>query len=122
MNTRDLGKKGETIAADHLVGEGYKILERNYTTSRGEIDIIAEDKTGELVFIEVKTAYTDTAGDPAAWVNLKKQKQIGFVASAYLARNRSDETACRFDVVTVIMAGKNPEIRHYENAFMLLQG
>ena len=123
MNTRELGKQGEEAAANLLLSKGYKVLERNYTTKLGEIDLVAEDKDGTRVFVEVKTAYTDAAGDPASWVNAKKQHKMGRVATAYLALKNLGDIPCRFDVIGVTMkAGRDPEIVHYENAFMLTQG
>jgi len=123
MNTREYGKQGEEIAAKFLSDKGLTILERNYTTPMGEIDIIARDKDNTLVFAEVKTAYGFAAGDPASWVNGKKQLKVGRVASAYLTKQGFSDVSCRFDVLGVMMErGKEPDITHYENAFMLTQG
>jgi putative endonuclease len=123
MNTREYGKLGEEIAANFLVDKGLVILDRNYSTPLGEIDIIARDKDSTLVFAEVKTAYTASAGDPASWVNKKKQMKVGRVASAYLATHQRSEEGCRFDVLGVVIErGKEPAVTHYENAFMLTGG
>lgn len=120
MHTRDLGKQGEDLAAEFLLAKGFTILERNFTTKSGEIDIVAEDKEGTRIFVEVKTAYSSAAGDPASWVDARKQHQLGRVASAYLALKRVSGVACRFDVLGItLIPGREPAIVHYENAFML---
>jgi putative endonuclease len=122
MNTRAQGKKGEEAAALYLLDKGFTILEKNFSTVRGEIDLIARDKDGTLVFVEVKTAFSPVGGDPSFWVNVKKQRRMGRVAAVYLSNKGKIDAACRFDVVAVLwMDGGEPCIRHYENAFMLTQ-
>lgn len=63
MEIHDLGKKGEIVAANYLVSLGYEVLDKNYFNKngyrKGEIDIIAKDKNGKLVFVEVKTRKGD---------------------------------------------------------------
>ena len=119
-HTRELGKGGEEKAARYLTEKGYRLLERNYQCRQGELDIVARDPAGMLVFVEVKAAFTRAAGDPGYWVDKRKQRQIGRVAGVYLAERRMTDCACRFDVITMIVeAGERPDLRHYENAFML---
>lgn len=60
---RTLGSLGEDIAVEHLTAAGYRILERNYRTRYGEIDIIAAD-SGKLVFCEVKTRAAGSSHGP----------------------------------------------------------
>jgi putative endonuclease len=120
-NRRGRGKRGEAEAAAYLAGKGYTVAARNYGKRTGEIDIIARDPRGTLVFVEVKAAWTGHAGDPAFRVNKKKQKTIGRLAAFYLAEKGLGEPPCRFDVVTVdFKAGPDPVMTHYENAFMLV--
>ena len=72
-----VGKKGEEIANDFLIKEGYTIVERNFECKAGEIDIIAFDnKKEEIVFIEVKTRTNIKYGNPADAVDYRKQKHI----------------------------------------------
>lgn len=114
----DLGSRGEQLAADFLISLGYGILHRNYRRKFGEIDIIAKDgKT--LVFAEVKTRSSSLFGAPAAAVTRKKQQQISRVAEDYLARNDLFHLAARFDVLSVIVDGKEVHIDHIPNAFDL---
>lgn len=118
QRNRAIGNWGEQIAADFLANKDYKIIERNYRWSRGEIDIIAEhDDT--LVFVEVKTAATSTFGDPEAWVDERKQRRIGQVAEGYLLEHEIDDMDCRFDVIAIRKFGNGYDVRHIENAFWL---
>jgi putative endonuclease len=107
---------GEGLAVDFLVKKGYRILERNYRFERGEIDIVAEEKD-ELVFVEVKARGSKSFGEPEDAVTIGKQKKIRYVAEGYLFQHHIDGKTCRFDVVTVKVGRKEPEIQHYENAF-----
>ena len=111
-----LAERGENVAAKFLRNLGYKILERNYSTNVGEIDIIARDgKT--LVFVEVKTrAYDDPT--PEEQVNNHKQHQNTKAARMYLGRFGQPQPPARFDVVAVVWpAGQPPIIRHTTDAF-----
>jgi len=72
---RKTGDIGEQIAVDYLENKGYKVIERNYQKSWGEIDIIAQDKTG-LVFLEVKTRTNTRTSYPEQNVNYSKQQKI----------------------------------------------
>src|SRR2546429_10005366 len=78
-----LGEEGERAAARFLEARGYRILERNYRTRRGEIDLIAEDGR-MLVFVEVKVRLDDRFGGPAAAITRAKQARIARLAQPYL--------------------------------------
>ncbi len=95
-----LGRVGEKKAVDFLKGKGYKILETNYKTHIGEIDIIALDKD-TTVFIEVKLRANYDYGSGAEAVNAKKQEKYFKVATEYLLRTNKMDTPCRFDVVEI---------------------
>ncbi len=95
-----LGRVGEKKAEDFLKRKGYKILETNYKTHLGEIDIIAEDK-GVTVFIEVKMRSSYDYGYASEAVNHKKQEKYFKVATEYLIRKGKMEELCRFDVVEI---------------------
>jgi len=113
-----VGREGEERAVHYLKGKGFTILERNYRAERGEIDIIALDRD-ILVFIEVKTQRHDSFGEPEAWVDQKKQAQIGKVAQAYIQQHNINDRDCRFDVIGIVDTDRNMEIRHIEDAFWL---
>lgn len=96
-----LGIRGEKEAEKLLKRAGYKIVERNFRSDYGEIDIIALD--GEvLVFIEVKTRTSATFGTPKEAVDRRKQGKIVKSSLAYIAmRWRGSEPQSRFDVVSI---------------------
>ena len=107
-----LGRAGEVKAAEFLRKKGYKILDKNYKTHIGEIDIIAKD--GEtIVFTEVKTRMDDAFGAPSEAVNQKKREKYYKVASEYLVRNSLMDAICRFDVIEI----ENGQINHIIEAF-----
>jgi putative endonuclease len=119
-STKKSGDEGEEIAAEYIVEKGYEIIDRNYRYGKGELDIIAKDpETGETVFIEVKSKKNLEFGDPVYSVTKNKIKQIKRMAELYLYDKEIDEIDCRFDVITVLLRGKQkPIIEHYVNAFM----
>ena len=100
MNTKKFGDSGEAFAAEYLAGKGFSILERNYRTPMGEIDLIARDGR-VLVFIEVKTRKTERYGRPALAVGLEKQRRIIRAAVWYTSKRQGELPTCRFDVVEV---------------------
>jgi putative endonuclease len=112
------GKAGEETAIKLLEEKGYLIIEKNYTFGKGEIDIIAEDPDGYLVFTEVKFRGTNIYGDPEYALTKTKQNQIKKVAAGYLYQNDIVDQLCRFDVVSIKhLPGEEAEINHYIDAF-----
>jgi putative endonuclease len=112
------GRIGEEEALKYLEGKGHRILERNFRAERGEIDLITMDGT-TLVFVEAKYGGRAGFGEPEDRVNVRKQRQIGKVAYAYLALNNPGHQDCRFDVVSVVRRDGRTTIRHIEDAFWL---
>ena len=109
-----LGNIGEKQAVKFLKKQGYKILEKNYKTDLGEIDIIAKD--GEYtVFIEVKTRTTEEFGAPSEAVDSRKQRQYVKVANLYAIKQGLMDTPMRFDVIEI----ENGKINHIIDAFSL---
>ena len=115
---QQFGKKSEDLAVWYLKKNGYKILEQNYRTRLGEIDIIARDKK-TLVFVEVKSRRSIRYGSPKWSVTHQKQRKISMVALQYLKKTRQTDTAARFDVVAVISNRDEPQIEVVKNAFEL---
>ena len=114
-----LGKVGEKCAVKYLKKNKYKILEQNYATHFGEIDIIAKDNDC-YVFIEVKTRTSDKFGEPMEAVTDFKQRHIIRSAQSYLMTNKIDENQIkiRFDVIEVKSENGKNEINHIKNAFI----
>jgi putative endonuclease len=113
-----LGEKGEAIAVRQLKKDGYKILETNYRTQLGEIDIVAKDKD-TIAFVEVKTRRSIHFGSPKWAVTAQKQKKISTVALYYLKTTNQSTAKARFDVVTVTLNQDKPRVEIIKNAFEL---
>lgn len=112
---KSLGAIGEELAANYLVKNGYRILSRNFTFGKYEVDIIAENKEF-ITFVEVKTRAEDPLDPPANAITRDKQKAIIWAAEGYIRRYRIDKES-RFDVITVIQKGEEFEITHIPYAF-----
>ena len=112
-NLRRLGAQKELAAAEYLSGCGYRILEHNFYSRIGEIDLVASEG-GYLVFVEVKYRRTNALGYPEEAVTPAKQRAVLGAARYYMFKNGyPPETPCRFDVVAVM----GEEIRLIKNAF-----
>ncbi|HKN11948.1 MAG TPA: YraN family protein [Candidatus Binatus sp.] len=111
-----LGRRGERAAEKHLRRYGYRIVARNFRAAGAEIDLVAMDGD-TLVFVEVKTRRSRTAGAPEEAVDERKQKRMRRAAEAFAKRYRADETEMRFDIVAVDASGKRLEIELLRNAF-----
>lgn len=99
---RAVGKEKERLAEAYLKKQGYQILERNFSSRYGEIDIIAKDGV-YLVFLEVKYRKTRSGGYPAEAVDSKKRQRICRTAQYYLYKKQLPEsTPCRFDVAAIL--------------------
>ena len=113
MNNRAKGQKGEELAQEYLVKQGYKILETNKHFSRFcEIDIIALDKN-TLVFVEVKTRKNDKFGSPQEAITKTKYQNIKNGIYFYLQEN-PEYKKFRIDVISIILEPK-VEIKHLKN-------
>ncbi len=113
---RNFGQWGESTAVSYLVQKGYRILERNYRTPYGELDIIAQE-SDYLVFVEVKTRKNTQFGSPLEAVTYAKQQHLRRAAEIYLIENPTD-LAIRFDVIAILKkSGQAPQIEHIYHAF-----
>lgn len=113
-NKRQVGGAYEKAAAEYLTGQGFRILEQNFYSRYGEVDIIAKDGR-YLVFIEVKYRKDDSCGSPLEAVTARKQKRICRTALYYCTKKGyGDRTPCRFDVVAI---EGECEVIHIKNAF-----
>lgn len=106
-----LGKNGEDIAVEYLQQKGYKIIERNFYSKVGEIDIIAL-KDEYIVFVEVKTRSSNQYGVPSEAVTKEKLKHLYRTAKYYVyTRNLQDEYI-RFDVIEVYFRNSEYKVNH----------
>jgi putative endonuclease len=121
MTTRRQSLKtvGENAAASYLESLGYRILDRNFRTRGGEIDIVALD--GEtLCFVEVKTRSSRRFGSPAESVDERKMQTIAEMADEYLLQKGAHRGNSRFDIVEVLFVpGKPREVGLIKNIWAL---
>jgi len=109
---QDLGIRGEDLAAEFLESTGMVVLERNWRTRYGEIDLIAQDGA-VLVFVEVKTRSGLGYGTPAEAVTHRKAERIRRLAGMWLAAQTRRWSHIRVDVVTVLLRrGYAPVVTH----------
>lgn len=117
MQTQILGKTGEDLCVQKLKEESYIILNQNYSSAYGEIDIIAKDGH-ELVFIEVKTRSNQSIDHTKNSITKSKQKKITKTAMFFLLTFDDPEISeYRFDVIIVSKSKSHIDINHYKNAF-----
>ncbi|KPJ65363.1 hypothetical protein AMJ44_10405 [candidate division WOR-1 bacterium DG_54_3] len=113
------GIKGEEIAENYLLEQGYQILEKNFHSQQGEIDIIARDKDF-LVFVEVKNYSFRSYGSPVGAIRKSKKQSIVHAAETYLYKKKIRNTYCRFDVLTIYRRKDGSRaIELYKNAFTI---
>ena len=115
MNRKELGNFGEEKAAEYLQKKGYKIMKRNFSYARGEIDIIAGNHRF-IVFVEVKLRRSLKYGTPQSAVDIRKQQKIKRAAQYYLLTHESNKKI-RFDVITIQIKDGKGQLRHFKNAF-----
>jgi putative endonuclease len=116
-----LGKQGETLAAEHLTRLGYEIVERNYRTRWGELDIVAFDGT-TLAFCEVKTRrLSPTTDTPFEGFRASQRQRLRKMAGTWMIerKDRPHSELIRFDAigVTIDAYGKLVSLEHLEGAF-----
>lgn len=112
QNKRAVGAKYEQVAGKHLESLGYEIIEYNFHSRNGEIDIIAKQH-GYIVFVEVKYRENSDKGHPLEAVSVTKQKNICKSAAYYLKTHGLYDMSVRFDVVSIL----KEEVNVIQNAF-----
>ena len=113
MNKRKFGIIGEKLAQGFLINKGYEILDTNFFSRNGEIDIIAQ-KDNIIVFVEVKTRSSFEYGTPAMAVDFTKKNHLKSAAKVFLHINRLYGYDVRFDVVEIFIKGGRCEFNHIE--------
>lgn len=116
---QNLGSKGEILAANYLVANGYKIIEKNYYNQKGyrlgELDLIVEDSRGVTIFVEVKTRLTKgKTVVPEENVNKSKLEKIFKIAQYFLAERKLMGVEWRVDFVGIVfnLKTRRVSIRH----------
>lgn len=117
MDTVELGRLGEDIAADFLVRQGMVVLSRNWRCRQGELDLVASDGR-RLVVCEVKTRTGTGFGHPAEAVTRRKIGRIRQLTRCWLAEHRVRWCEVRFDVLSVqCQPGGEPLVEHLRGVF-----
>ncbi|MFT3698947.1 MAG: YraN family protein [Kofleriaceae bacterium] len=94
------GSRNEALATRYLVRRGYAIIDRNFKTKIGELDIVARDRR-TLVFVEVRSRASADYGSALEAVTWEKQRRVSRMAKMYLSARRPRFDECRFDVVAI---------------------
>ncbi len=121
MKKKRVGEIGEKLAAKYLRKQGCRIIERNFSTRFGEIDLIAKKK-GVLVFVEVKARLgfgrpALRRGRPEWGIDQKKISKVKKMAEVYLVKEQPKYENLRIDAICIDLNTdlKAEEIRHYTN-------
>lgn len=118
MNKRRVGASYEQKAVSYLEGNGFLVLERNFYSRQGEVDIIGIHQDC-LVFVEVKYRKDSQTGYPEEAVDLKKQMKICRTSDYYRIRHPEHENRqIRYDVVAIC----GEQVKWYRDAFSYLPG
>ena len=102
-----LGRRGEDLAAEHLTGLGYRLLDRNWRCRHGEIDIVAT-RGDVIAFVEVKTRSTLAFGHPFEAVTPAKLARLRRLAAAWCTENDPQTPRIRIDVIAVVIPHSGP--------------
>lgn len=119
LHPRQLGALGEAHAAAWLERRGWTVLDRNWRCRYGELDVVAMDPQRHIVFIEVKTRRTVRHGTPQEAVTSAKQTNLRRAAVQWLIdpAHRIPHDGVRFDVISIMMQGDQPQVLHIPGAF-----
>lgn len=114
MGSREEGQAGEEMAIKALKRKGYRIIERNYRTRLGEIDVIAQE--GDcLVFVEVKKRNTGLFGEAVCSIDERKKRHLVNAALFYLKTHDGFGKSIRFDVIGI----DADKVKLVKNAFLV---
>ncbi|HEX9038117.1 MAG TPA: YraN family protein [Ktedonobacterales bacterium] len=120
VSRKQIGQRGENIAASWLTGQGYRVIEWNWRRPCGELDLIAECD-GEIIGVEVKTRRGDAMGAPEEAVTPAKQRKLVATIQTYLMERDAEQTPYRIDVIAVRLdlSGRWLATMHYPSAVAL---
>lgn len=114
---RQRGAACEKLAISHLERQGMKLLERNFTCRRGEIDLIMQDRN-RIIFVEVRSRHSARSVSPLESIDPAKQRRIVNAARYYLMiRNLHERVDCRFDCIGITGSGSDIDITWIPDAF-----
>jgi len=111
MKRKRLGNLGENLALKYLKNKGYKFIERNFRSKFGEIDLIFQDKE-TLVFVEVKTRFSQSYGDPEEAVTPAKIRFLIKTVQYFKLKNPKLPDSLRIDVIAIDLDRKKEKLLH----------
>ena len=115
----ELGKWGEDLAVAYLQEKGYQLIERDWKSGRRDIDIIAKDETGAIVFVEVKTRRSRVFGEPEEAIDYRKMQSLQQAINHYI-KFRHINSDVRFDIISIVgTIGSEPEINHIKDVSLM---
>jgi putative endonuclease len=115
----ELGRWGEDLATAYLEKKSYEIIERDWKSGRRDIDIIAKDETGTIVFVEVKTRRNRAFGEPEEAIDYRKMQSLQQAINHYIKFRRINSQV-RFDIISIVgMIGSEPEINHIKDVALM---
>ena len=117
LSRKEIGKRGEEIAAEFLERKGLRIVERNYHSRWGELDLVAAESENRIHFVEVKTRTVTIFGTPAEAVTYMKQQKIKKTALTWLQSQEQYFSCLSFDVIEVSVKEKTARIRWLQHCF-----
>lgn len=109
-----IGDQGEKQIQKYIQHLGWSIIQTNFHTRFGEIDIIAKDGD-EIVFVEVKTRTNDLFGRPEESVSKGKMRKMLLTAHLFLLQNKWETCVYRFDVFSIMKNSDRLQIEHFKN-------
>ncbi len=113
---QDLGRYGEDRAASYLQERGYEIIDRNWHSQSGEIDLVAKDKD-RLVFIEVKTRSGSGFGHPFEAITSSKVARMRRLVGDWCVAKQVSGVKVRLDAIAVLVTGGRVHIEHLKEVF-----
>ncbi|MGB9749656.1 MAG: YraN family protein [Caldisericia bacterium] len=115
MNKKDLGKKGEELAKNYLIKSGYKIIEKNFRSKYGEIDLICE-KDNSIIFIEVRTKSNLEFSLPEETITSKKIEHLKKTSLDYLSKSNKKFKDIKFEFIGIVFLSNNDyKINHIKD-------
>ncbi len=114
--SQQIGRLGEQIAQSYLSSKGLHIIDRNFRTKYGEIDLIIK-QAKKIIFVEVKTRVGDQKGMPYEAVTRNKYSHLKLAAQLYVLKNNLKEYKLSIHVVSIILTAdlKVEKIHHFED-------
>lgn len=113
---RARGQAAEALAEAHLAGLGFRVLDRNHATRRGEVDLVCQE--GDVIcFVEVRSRVGEAQGSPLETVTPVKARRVVAAATDWAWRHGKLDAALRFDVVGVVLGQGEPRFELVRGAF-----